>query len=280
MHALREDQLLALLGGVGLDDPDAAERLVQTAGHLGVDLPALAEERPQAVERQRHRAAERRQGAERGEREPPVQVEEDDERDHGGDDAAGELDEAGADDVADAFGVRHDPRDEHAGLRRVEIADGQAGHVRLDPPPHVGDRPLRGDAEHLRQREGRHRLDDGRGTGRERQRHQQVGVPLADDVVDQELGRRRQDEPDQAVDEHERQTERQPSLARQDERTRFAPGRLSRDLLLGRLGWLRRARSVRPPSTSGLRPWHSQPAPQSTWHGLIVSARSAAVRVT
>ncbi len=53
--ALREDELLALLGGVGLDDADAAERLVQAAGHLGVDLAALAEERPQALERERHR---------------------------------------------------------------------------------------------------------------------------------------------------------------------------------------------------------------------------------
>jgi hypothetical protein len=50
MHAFREDQLLTLLGGVGLDDPDAAERLVQPAGHVRVDLTALPEERAQAVE--------------------------------------------------------------------------------------------------------------------------------------------------------------------------------------------------------------------------------------
>ncbi len=132
VDALGEDELFALLGGVGLDDPDAAERLVQPAGDLGVDLAALAEERPQAVEGERHRAAERGQRDERREREPPVQIEEDAERDHGGDDAAGELDEAGADEVADAFGVRHDARDQDAGLRRVEIADRQPGDVRLD----------------------------------------------------------------------------------------------------------------------------------------------------
>ena len=44
---LREDQLFALLGRVGLDDADAAEGLVEPAGDLGVDLAALAEERPQ-----------------------------------------------------------------------------------------------------------------------------------------------------------------------------------------------------------------------------------------
>ena len=32
MHAAREDELLALLGGVGLHDPDAAERFRQTSG--------------------------------------------------------------------------------------------------------------------------------------------------------------------------------------------------------------------------------------------------------
>ena len=53
--ALGEDQLLALLGGVGLDDADAAERFVEAAGDLGVDLAALAEERPQPLERGRHR---------------------------------------------------------------------------------------------------------------------------------------------------------------------------------------------------------------------------------
>ena len=90
------------------------------------------------------------------------------------DDAAGELHEAGADEVPDAFGVGHDARDQHAGLGRVEVADRQPRDVRLDAPPHVGDRALRGDAEDLRQRERRDRLDERRGAGRERQRHQQV----------------------------------------------------------------------------------------------------------
>jgi hypothetical protein len=49
VDALREHDLLALLGGVGLDDADAAERLVQPAGDLGVDLAALAEQRAQLL---------------------------------------------------------------------------------------------------------------------------------------------------------------------------------------------------------------------------------------
>jgi hypothetical protein len=40
-----------------------------------------------------------------------------------------ELHEAVADQIADAVGVGHDARDEDAGLRRVEIGDGQPRDV-------------------------------------------------------------------------------------------------------------------------------------------------------
>ena len=95
--------------------------------------------------------------------------------------------------------------------------------MRLDPSPHVGDGPLRRDAEHLRQRERRHGLDDGRRAGRECQRHQHVRTALADDIVDQKFGRGGEHEADEAVDQHERQAEREPALAREDQGARFAP---------------------------------------------------------
>ena len=69
--------------------------------------------------------------------------------------AAGELHEARADEVADALRVVHDARDQHAGLRRVEVAHGQPHDVLFDAPAHVGDRLLRGDAEDLREPERR-----------------------------------------------------------------------------------------------------------------------------
>ena len=59
--ALREDERLAPLGAVGLDDPDAGEGLRQPAGDLGVDLRALAEERPQRLERVEEDEAEERE---------------------------------------------------------------------------------------------------------------------------------------------------------------------------------------------------------------------------
>ena len=57
VRALGEDELFAFLRRIGLDDADAAEGFGEAAGHLGVDLAALAEERTQALERRRHAAA-------------------------------------------------------------------------------------------------------------------------------------------------------------------------------------------------------------------------------
>ena len=111
---------------------------------------------------------------ERDDREPPVQPEQHADAEHGGHEAADELDEAGADQIPDAFGVAHDARDEHAGLRGVEVADRQAHDVRLDALAHVGDGALRRDAEDLRERERGDGLDERGRAGRERDRHQQV----------------------------------------------------------------------------------------------------------
>ena len=129
---LGEDQGLAPLGAVGLDHPHARERLGQAAGDLGVDLGALAEERPQRLERVEENQAEERQDGERDQRELRVQIEEDAEGEDRRDQAAEDLDEAGAHEVADALGVGHDPGEQGAGLGLVEIGDGEPAHVPLD----------------------------------------------------------------------------------------------------------------------------------------------------
>ena len=138
-------------------------------------------------------------------RQPPVQVEQDAERDDGRQDRAGQLHQAGADQVPDAFGVGHDARDEDAGLGRVEVADRQAHDVRFDVLAHVGDRALRGDAQHLRvARTTSPASTSVARAGGQRQLRQQVPVLLADHVVHQVLRRRRQHEAGQPVDDHQR----------------------------------------------------------------------------
>ena len=244
MHALREDQLLALLRGVGLDDADAAERFVQAPGHLGVDLAALAEQRTQALERGGHREAEGAEGDDVDDGQDPVQVEEVGERQDGGDHTADQRHEAVADQVPDPLGVGHDPRDEDAGLGGVEVADGQTRDVRLDAAAHVGNRLLRRHPEDLRQGERGDGLHQRRAAGEQRQRHEQVGALLPDDVVNQILGGRRQHQSRQPVHQHQRQAEGEPAAPRDDERAGFLPGVRVVDFLLGgivRLGGRGRA---------------------------------------
>ena len=188
VHAPREHQRLAPLGPVGLDDPDSGEGLGQAAGDLGVDLGALAEERPQGLERVEQHEAEEREHRERDQGQLGAEVEEDREREDRRQQAPGELDQAGADQVADAFRVGHDPRQQDSRLGLVEEGDLETADVRLDAAPHLGDGALGGLPEHLGQRIPGDRLDQGRAGGREHERHEQLAPVLSDDVVQQDLG--------------------------------------------------------------------------------------------
>ena len=235
MRALREDELFALFRHVRFHDADAAQRFGQPSRHLRVDLAALAEERAQALERGCHPAAERAEDQDRDHRQLPVEIEQDDERDRRGQDRSGELHEARADEIPDAFRVGHDARDEDAGLRRVEIADRQAHDVRLDLFAHLGDRALRRDAEHLRVRERGRRIDDRRRAGGHGELRQQLPMALLDHVVHQVLRRRRQHEAGEAVDEHQAEAESEPLAVRPDQPARFFPC-ARREGFLRRLG--------------------------------------------
>ena len=92
-----------------------------------------------------------------------AELDEDSEGEDGGQDAADELDQAGADQVANAFDVGHDARDERAGLVRVVVGDGQAADVLLDLLAQLGDEALAGLGEKLGEGEGGDALNDGRG---------------------------------------------------------------------------------------------------------------------
>ena len=112
-----EHDLLAFLRRVGLDDANAAQRLSQTAGDFCVDLTALAEERPQPVKGERHRAPKRAESQQRDRGQSPVQVEEHTQRNHCRYQTADELHQSGSDEISNALSVGHDARDEYAGLR-------------------------------------------------------------------------------------------------------------------------------------------------------------------
>src|ERR1051326_6592024 len=204
-------------------DPNPPERLRQTAGHVGVDLAALAKQRPQPRKRVRHPPAEQREDQDRERGELPVQPEQHAQRDGRRDQAADELDQPRPNEIPNAFGVGHDARNQDAGLRRVEVGDGQAQHERLNRLAHLGDRALRRDAEDLRERKRADRLHDRRDADRQRDQSQQVGPMLADDLVDQIPRRPGEHEPGNAIDQHERQPEPEAAAVLPHELPRFDP---------------------------------------------------------
>ncbi len=247
VRALREHQLLALLRRVGLDDAHAAERLGEASRHFRVDLPALAEERPQPLESERHAGPERAQDDDRDRGQLPVQIDQYAEGEDRRENRPGELHQPGADQIPDAFGVGHDARDEHAGLGRVEVADRQPHHVGFDLLAHLGDGALRRDAEHLRERERRHQFDERRSAGGHREAREQLPFAPEHDVVHQELRGRREDQTGEPVDHHQGEADGQALPVLPDEPTRLLE-RPTRHLLLafGRFARRRPRRGPRP----------------------------------
>ncbi len=81
----------------------------------------------------------------------------------GGEDAADEVDQAGADEVADAFDVGHDAGDEGAGAVGVVEGDGETADVALDLRAELGDEALAFGGEELREGVGGDALEEGGG---------------------------------------------------------------------------------------------------------------------
>ena len=108
-----------------------------------------------------------------------------------GQDAADELDQAGADEVAHAFDVAHDARDQHAGLVRVVVGHGQTSDVLLHLAAQFGDQALRLLGEQLGQGErGRRPAEWWRRARPRTSRGSRPTLCCADDVVHQVRWRR------------------------------------------------------------------------------------------
>ena len=175
LDAAGEDGGLALLGVIALDDAHAAQRFRQAAGDLGVDLAALAEDRPDLGERLLEREREGGDEQARSDRSSAALMRSSTtsamtRRQQ----AADEFHQARADQVAHAFDVGHDARDQHAALVGVVVADRQAADVLLDLLAQLGDQALAGFREQLRERERSDALDERRGQHGQHQRRQQL----------------------------------------------------------------------------------------------------------
>jgi hypothetical protein len=144
-HALEEPldvgaeaQRLAVLRPVRLHDADAPERLGEPAYDLGGNLRPLAEEGPGEPERADHEGGERAEEHEGHRREARVQPEQDAEGEHGGEQAAGELDEARAHQAPQPLRVVHDARDQVPAPRGVEEGDREVQDLALELLPDAG----------------------------------------------------------------------------------------------------------------------------------------------
>ena len=159
-----------------------------------------------------------------------------DKGDHGGQQPADEIHQSGADEVAHAFHVAHDARHQHAGLVGIVVGDGQAADVLLHPAAQFGDQFLRCFGKRLGERERGQALHQ---CGRQHdpdQRIEQPEMALADDVVNQVLGRIGQNQAGDAVDDHQPEAEQHQRAAGADELPDFRQG----FEYLGLLGRLRR----------------------------------------
>ena len=114
-----------------------------------------------------------------------------------------EFDEAGADEIAHAFDVVHDARDQQAGFIGIVIGDRQAADVLLHFAAQFGDEALGLFREHLGERERRDALDDGGAEHGKNQGFEQAGLVFDDDVIHQELGGGGQNHAADAVDDHQ-----------------------------------------------------------------------------
>ena len=130
---------------------------------------------------------------------------------------AEQLDQARPHQVPNAFGVRHDPGKQDPRLRLVEERDLEATDVALDAAAHLGDRVLGRPAEDLGEGKARDGLDQGRPSRGQDDPDEQLALALADDVVEQDLGRARKHQAGHAGEQQQAEAERQASLAGVDE---------------------------------------------------------------
>ena len=156
--------VFAPFGGVRLDNANAGKTFREPPGDLCVDLASLTKNGTQVGKGVGHHSCECRQHYQRDERETPVEVEQHYHGNRRGDEPSGQLDQAGADQVANALGVGHDARDQYAGLRGIEVRHRKSRYVLLHQLAHFGDCALCRHAQHLCQTERRACLDQRSGT--------------------------------------------------------------------------------------------------------------------
>ena len=217
VDTLGKGGLFARFGVVALDNADAAERFLETACNLALDLAAFLEQRPHAIEAKEHGGSDGDDDYEGEHGEQSAGCEKNGEGEDGGKQTAAEIDEAGADEVAKTFDVEHDAVYEFAGLVPVEIGDGETADVDLNSAAHFGDEALGGLGENLGDGEGTGGLNEGGRNDSGDERRQHFVAAFTDDVIDEELGGSREDKAGATADDDEDAADGELSAERDDD---------------------------------------------------------------
>ena len=138
-------------------------------------------------------------------------------RESSGEDAADEIHQAGADQVAHALDVVHDARNQGAGLIGVVVGHRQPADVLLHLAAQFGDQALAFFGKQLGEGERGDALNDGSGENSTHDPFEEVDLMLIDHIIDQEFRGARQDQATQTADDHQQETEREFAAARTDE---------------------------------------------------------------
>ena len=137
-----EDVGLALFGVITLDDADSAKGFRETAGNFGVDLGPFAEDGSDGLEGALKDETEYDENSKAHDRHLHAELDEVAEGEEGGEDAAKEVNDTGADEIANPFDVGHDPGDESAGAVFVVKSYRKATDVGLHPHAQLSDETL------------------------------------------------------------------------------------------------------------------------------------------
>src|SRR5439155_11936703 len=148
-----EDIFFTLFCVISLYHANAAERFGQTPGDLGVDLPALTKYRPNRLKRFLQSHGEKEQEAERKRGHQRTDSEQNEQRNAGSQQATHEINQPSPDQVAHAFHVAHNARDQDSAFGRIVERHWQSADVGLNFLPEFGDQALRRLGEQLSQRE-------------------------------------------------------------------------------------------------------------------------------
>ena len=176
-------------------------------------FPRCAENGTDRSERLVQRDGEAEQKAERQHGHHRADAEEDDHRDAGGEQAADQVDQSGAEQVPHAFHVGHDARDQGAGLIGIVERNRKMRDVRLHFFPKFRNQALGRFRQQLGQRKGRDALNDGGRQNDQDQAPQQFDVMFGDDTVDQEFGGVGKHQSRHPVDDHQQEADRQQAPA-------------------------------------------------------------------